>query len=116
MKVTTELRTENYVWDPLVRIAHMILVIAFFTAYFSEGDPLNVHVWAGYILGAAVLLRIIWGIVGPARARFKDFIYTPRTVLHYLGDLLSVLYQFINECRQDQCHCSRGITFIRWRF
>ncbi len=76
------------VWDPLVRSAHWILVAAFATAYLSEGEPLAVHVWAGYTVAAIVVLRVIWGFVGPERARFRDFVYSPSTVVAYLRDLV----------------------------
>jgi cytochrome b len=74
------------VWDPLIRIGHWTIVLAFAVAYLSGEDP--VHVWAGYIVGAVVLIRVIWGFVGPSRARFIDFVCAPRAVLVYVGNLI----------------------------
>ena len=76
------------VWDPLVRIGHWTIVAGFAIAYFTEDDLLAAHVWAGYVVGAAVLVRIIWGFVGPAHARFADFVHAPRAVAAYLVELV----------------------------
>ena len=80
--------TSIRVWDPVVRIGHWTLVIAFFTAYFTEDEFLTAHVWAGYVIGAVVCFRLIWGFIGSEHARFKNFVQSPSTTFTYLADLV----------------------------
>jgi cytochrome b len=75
------------VWDVFIRVFHWSVAVGFFVAYFSE-DILSLHVWAGYVVGVLVVLRIVWGFIGPEHARFSSFIFPPGTVLRYLWDLL----------------------------
>jgi cytochrome b len=76
------------VWDPFVRVFHWTIAIGFFVAYFTEDEAMTVHVWAGYVIAALILLRIVWGFAGPRHARFSDFAYEPGKVIQYLRDLL----------------------------
>ncbi len=76
------------VWDLLVRWGHWLLVVLFFVAYLTDDDLLTVHSWAGYGVGIYVVLRVVWGFVGPKHARFADFAYGPIRAARYLMDLL----------------------------
>lgn len=80
--------TKVKVWDPLVRIFHWSLVVAFFTAYISEDDFLLLHTYAGYTVLGLILLRIIWGFVGTRHARFSDFVTSPSAAWQYLKDTM----------------------------
>ncbi len=76
------------VWDPLVRLFHWSLVIAFAIAYFTQEEEYELHLLAGYTVLGLIVLRILWGLVGPKHARFTDFIFPPAATLRYLRDVI----------------------------
>ena len=77
------------VWDPIVRLVHWVVVIAFFTAYLTGDELPGLHTWAGYTVAVLVVVRLAWGVVGTRHARFASFVRGPAAVLGYLRGLLS---------------------------
>jgi len=79
------------VWDLPTRVFHWTFAGAFAIAFLTLGDDryLDWHVFAGYLALAAVVFRIVWGLVGGPYARFREFAYGWREVRAYLAGLLA---------------------------
>jgi cytochrome b len=76
----------KYVWDPFVRIFHWSLVVAFAVAFYthaSEWDRL-IHIRAGYVAGALILARIVWGLMRTGYASFDSFPLNPIWAVKHL--------------------------------
>lgn len=72
------------VWDLLVRAAHLTFIAGVAGAWFTRRRPGPWHEWIGYAVLAALALRLLWGFVGPASARFARFVRGPATTLRYV--------------------------------
>jgi cytochrome b len=81
--------TSKPTWDLLVRVGHWLLAVAFVTAWIAGDDYQQVHVYAGYTLAVVLLVRFVWGLIGPRNARFTQFIHGPAAVFRYLRSLLT---------------------------
>jgi cytochrome b len=77
------------VWDPLVRTLHWMLVAAYAGAWATTVAFGDAHEAIGYAGLAVVLVRVVWGFVGPAPARFVGFVRAPRPTLAYLGQVVA---------------------------
>lgn len=80
--------TSKPTWDLLVRVGHWLLAVAFVTAWIAGDDYQQVHVYAGYTIAVVLLVRFVWGLIGPRNARFTQFIHGPAAVVRYLRSLL----------------------------
>lgn len=82
------MQNKIYVWDPLVRLFHWVLVLAFIVSYVSGEEESLIHVYSSYLILGLVAFRLLWGLVGSKHARFSDFIVSPGKTLAYVKDLV----------------------------
>jgi cytochrome b len=82
------MKQKVYVWDPIIRLFHWILVASFTVAYFTGEDESLVHIYAGYIVLGLIAVRLLWGLLGSKHARFSDFVRSPVQALVYLKGLV----------------------------
>jgi cytochrome b len=76
-----------HVWDPFVRLSHWLLAGAVLVAWATD-EPLWLHAYLGYLAAVLVVLRVVWGFVGPEHARFVNFVRGPKLVFGYLARLI----------------------------
>lgn len=74
-------------WDPIVRITHWSIALAVLANALVTEEGSGPHIWVGYALTAILGLRLLWGLVGPAEARFSAFWPNPRKALAHLRDI-----------------------------
>ncbi len=76
------------VWDPIVRIFHWTVaggVIANLTFLRHAETP---HIYVGYAIIAALIVRLGWGFITRGHARFANFVPGPRRLVGYFGAML----------------------------
>ncbi|MEO5336130.1 MAG: cytochrome b/b6 domain-containing protein [Magnetospirillum sp. WYHS-4] len=65
------------VWDLPIRLFHwslaLLVAAAAITGFLAPAWWLDVHVWAGWGIGALLVFRLVWGLVGSEHARFRHF-------------------------------------------
>ncbi len=75
------------VWDLPTRIFHWLLAVCVISSLVSGEVGGNAMIWhfrLGYCVITLLLFRVVWGFVGGHWSRFKQFFYSPLTILRYL--------------------------------
>jgi cytochrome b len=75
------------VWDLPTRIFHWLLAFCVISSIISGEVGGNAIIWhfrLGYCVIALLIFRVVWGFVGGHWSRFKQFLYSPLTILRYL--------------------------------
>lgn len=75
-------------WDPLLRLAHWGIAVVVIANYAFTKQGGSVHIAFGWVGLAILILRLIWGFVGPVEARFSSFPPNPMAALRHLGAML----------------------------
>ncbi len=80
------------VWDLPTRLFHWLLVgfvsFALATGLFAPKWWVGRHIWAGYIVGALLIFRLVWAIYGSQYSRLRSFLYSPRQAIQHLHAML----------------------------
>lgn len=74
-------------WDPVVKLTHWTIVGAILANGLITEEGSGPHVWVGYALAATLALRLIWGVIGPAEARFAAFPPSPARALAHIREI-----------------------------
>jgi len=65
--------TPPALWDPVIRLTHWgIAASVLLNAAITEGGS-TVHVAIGWSAMSLLLMRLVWGVLGPKEARFSAF-------------------------------------------
>lgn len=82
---------KTLVWVWIVRVTHWLVAIGFLMAFISSEfkNNMNIHFAFGMFLGVLVLFRIVFGLIGPRYANFKDFPIDPNNIANFLSSLTS---------------------------
>ncbi|MEK8053232.1 cytochrome b/b6 domain-containing protein [Ideonella sp. DXS22W] len=86
MSLESEVRPVR-VWDLPTRLFHWLLVagvVALVITGHVGGNAMVWHMRLGPAVGALLLFRVLWGVVGGRWSRFASFVRGPGTVLRYL--------------------------------
>lgn len=76
-------------WDPLVKLTHWSIALAVLANAIVTEEGSGPHIWVGYGLAAILALRLLWGLIGPAEARFSAFPPSPRRALAHVRDIIA---------------------------
>ncbi|PJK31434.1 cytochrome b/b6 domain-containing protein [Minwuia thermotolerans] len=77
------------IWDPLVRLTHWGVAIAVLLNGLVIDEHALAHIWIGYVALGLLALRVMWGFVGTAPARFSAFPPSLSAALGHIGDLMT---------------------------
>lgn len=76
-------------WDPVVKLTHWTVVAAVLANGLITEAGSAPHLWVGYTLAATLVLRLIWGVIGPAEARFSAFPPSPGRALAHIREIVA---------------------------
>lgn len=87
--MTPPVRAWVRVWDRPVRLLHWLLAAGVVAAWATGHWFHASHHALGYAVGGIVAARVLWGFIGSAPARFREFVRSPTNTLRYTRQLLA---------------------------
>ena len=88
--------TGNYrrekIWDPVIRLWHWLLLVSVSSGWllgkFRDFATVEWHIYLGYCTGILVIIRLIWGFLGPYPVRLRTLLPSHSKIMQntrYLG-------------------------------
>ncbi len=71
-----------------MRISHWLIAVAVIANGLLDKPGGTIHVWIGWGVLGLLAVRLAWGLIGPAEARFSAFPPNPRAALSHLVELV----------------------------
>ena len=75
------------IWDPFIRAWHWLIVASVVSGWllgeFRTFSVMQWHIYCGYMTGVLLVLRIVWGFLGPRAVRFSTLSVHPQHLLSY---------------------------------
>ena len=75
-------------WDPVLRLSHWLIAAAVIINGLISEPGGTLHIWIGWIAMAVLVIRLVWGFIGPREARFNSFLPDPRAAVSHLFSLV----------------------------
>lgn len=76
-------------WDPLVKLTHWGIALAILVNGLVTEEGSDWHIWVGTAAAALLAMRLLWGLIGPAEARFSAFPPSPSKAIAHVGDIVA---------------------------
>lgn len=93
-------------WDPVVKLTHWSIVAAVLANGVFTQSGSGPHIWVGLALAGMLALRLLWGLVGPAEARFSAFPPSPARALAHIRDIRA------GRRREERSHNPLGALMV----
>ncbi|ENM5906657.1 cytochrome b/b6 domain-containing protein [Vibrio mimicus] len=77
-----------HTWDLFVRATHWLVAALFLANFFAIEEGSEPHEWVGYIVMAAVGLRLVWGLFTHSPARLSAFAPSIPKAIEHLKEVL----------------------------
>lgn len=88
-----------YVWTLPTRLFHWLFVSLILGAWIASQEDrwLDIHAAMGYALGALLVFRVMWGVMGPKYSRFGDFEFAPKALKEFLTGMFCPTRRYIGH-------------------
>ena len=94
------------VWDPIVRITHWGVAAAVVVNGLIDEGGSTLHIWIGYSALAMLVLRLLWGFIGPVEARFSSFPFSISGAINHLTNV------FVGHHKVHRSHNPAGSVMV----